>query len=225
MPGYVERALQRFQHTVPAPNEHSPQAWNQPQYGDKIQYSADPDETPCLEATNTRHAQEILSTFLFYARAVDLTMLKAIGSLATQQAQPSKATMKGIVKVLSYAAAHPDAQIQHRASNMVLWIDSNASNLSEAKSRSTSAGYHFLSDRPADPARPPQPNNIEPMHNAPVYVVCDIMKEVVSAASEAELAGLFDIGKEACPIRTCLAELGHPQPPTPMKTDNTTAER
>jgi hypothetical protein len=61
------------------------------------------------------------------------------------------------------------------------------------------------------------------MHNAPVFVMCNILKEVVSAASEAELAGLFHNGKEACPIRTCLEELGHPQPPTPMKTDNTTA--
>jgi hypothetical protein len=50
------------------------------------------------------------------------------------------------------------------------------------------------------------------------------MKEVVSVASEAELAGLFHNGKEACPIRTCIAEVGHPQPPTPLKTDNTTAE-
>ena len=62
------------------------------------------------------------------------------------------------------------------------------------------------------------------MHNAPIYVMCNILKEVVSAASEAELAGLFHNGKEACAIRICLAELGHPQPPTPMKTDNTTAE-
>jgi hypothetical protein len=36
------------------------------------------------------------------------------------------------------------------------------------------------------------------MHNAPVYVMlCNIMKEVVSAASDAELARLFHNGKEA----------------------------
>jgi hypothetical protein len=36
--------------------------------------------------------------------------------------------------------------------------------------------------------------------------------------------GFFDNGKDACPIQMCLEEFGHPQPPTPLKTDNTTAE-
>jgi hypothetical protein len=49
------------------------------------------------------------------------------------------------------------------------------------------------------------------------------MHEIVSSAAEAELGGLFHNGKDGCPIHTCLEELGHPQPPTPIKTDNTTA--
>lgn len=49
------------------------------------------------------------------------------------------------------------------------------------------------------------------------------MKEIVSSAAEAELAALFYNGKEACALRTTLEELGHPQPPTPIQTDNSTA--
>jgi hypothetical protein len=49
------------------------------------------------------------------------------------------------------------------------------------------------------------------------------LKEVLSSASESELAALFHNGKEACPLRICLEELGHPQPPTPIQTDNSTA--
>jgi hypothetical protein len=224
MPGYVARALQRFQHHAPIRTEHSPHAWNQPQYGAKVQFSADPDTTPFLDAADKKLVQEVLGTFLYFARAVDVTMLKAIGTIATQQATPTKATMTAITKLLNYAASHPDAELLYRASDMVLWIDSDAGYLSETKSRSTCARYHFLSDRPTDPSTPPQPNDAEPLHNAPVYVMCNIMNEVVSAASEAELAGLFHNGKEACLIRICLSELGHPQPPTPLKTDNTTAE-
>ena len=37
------------------------------------------------------------------------------------------------------------------------------------------------------------------------------------------LGALFHNAKEACLIRTSLEERGHPQPPTPMKTDNSTA--
>jgi hypothetical protein len=224
MPGYVERALQRFQHNPPKRHEPSPHDWNQPQYGAKVQYTNAPDVTPFLDAANKTHVQMVLGTLLFYARAVDLTMLKAIGTLSTQQSNPTEGTMNGITKLLNYAASNPNAEVRYYASDMVLWIDSDAIYLSETKARSTCAGYHFLSDRPSNPATPPQPHDAEPMHNAPVYVMCNIMKEIVSAASEAELAGLFHNGKEACPIRICLEELGHPQPPTPLKTDNTTAE-
>jgi hypothetical protein len=54
-------------------------------------------------------------------------------------------------------------------------------------------------------------------------VLCQILKEIVASASEAELAALFHNCREACPLRTTLEELKHPQPATPVKTDNTTA--
>ena len=50
-----------------------------------------------------------------------------------------------------------------------------------------------------------------------------ILKEVLSSAAEAECAGLFHNAKEAVPERITLQELGHPQPPTPIVTDNSTA--
>ena len=49
------------------------------------------------------------------------------------------------------------------------------------------------------------------------------MREVLSSAAEAELGALFHNGKEACPLRIALEEMGHPQPATPMATDNYTA--
>jgi hypothetical protein len=45
----------------------------------------------------------------------------------------------------------------------------------------------------------------------------------MSSAAESETGGVYLNGKEAIPIRTTAIELGHPQPPTPIKTDNTTA--
>jgi hypothetical protein len=100
---------------------------------------------------------------------LDVTLLTAIGTLVTQRANPTETTMEGIVELLNYAALHSDAKLQFNASNMVLWIlDSDASNLSaESKSRSTCVVYHFLSDKPLDPSKPPQPNDAKPMHNAP----------------------------------------------------------
>ena len=40
---------------------------------------------------------------------------------------------------------------------------------------------------------------------------------------EAEVAATYLTAKEAVPIWIALEEIGHPQPPTPMKVDNSTA--
>jgi hypothetical protein len=45
----------------------------------------------------------------------------------------------------------------------------------------------------------------------------------MSLAAEAEIGAVFINAKEGAVLRTTLEELGHPQPPKPLKTDNTTA--
>jgi hypothetical protein len=223
IPGYIERALQRFAHPQPTRPQHSPHAWQKPIFGASTQYAPAPDTTPALDAADTKRVQEILGTLLFYARAVDSTMLTAIGTLATQQAHGTQATMEAITQLLNYCATHPDAKVRFIASDMVLHIESDASYLSVAKSRSRAAGYHFLSSAPKDPTKPPTPDDPPVPSNGAINVLCQIMREVVSSAAEAELGGVFHNAKEACPLRTCLEELGHPQPPTPIQTDNSTA--
>ena len=46
----------------------------------------------------------------------------------------------------------------------------------------------------------------------------------MSSAAEAELGALYINAREAVYIRRILEEMGHPQPPTPIQTDNSTAE-
>jgi hypothetical protein len=58
-------------------------------------------------------------------------MLTALGSLATQQANPTKNTMAKVTQFLDYAATHPDAIVTYHVSDMVLAGHSNASYLSE----------------------------------------------------------------------------------------------
>ena len=45
----------------------------------------------------------------------------------------------------------------------------------------------------------------------------------MASAAESEVGALFLNGQEAIFLRNTLIELGHPQPPTPLQTDNTTA--
>jgi hypothetical protein len=223
MPGYVARALKRFQHPEPTRPQHAPHAWQKPNYGAKTQYATPNDTTPFLDVKDTKRVQEVLGTFLYYARAVDSTMLVAIGEITTQQAKGTQATMQSITQLLNYCATHPAASIRYIASDMCLHIDSDASYLSVSKARSRVAGFHYLSSKPRDPNKAPSSTDPPPPANGAILTPCHIMREVVSSAAEAELGGLFYNGKEACPIRITLEELGYPQPPTVIVTDNSTA--
>jgi hypothetical protein len=147
-------------------------------------------------------------------------MLPALGTLATQQATTTAATLTAITHLLNYCATHPEATLRYTASDMILHVESNASYLSGTRVRSRAAGIHFLSCKPVSP--PSLTTSIPPLNGA-IYVHCQILKEVVSSAAEAELAALFHNGKEAYAIRTILVELGHPQPSTRIVTDNSTA--
>jgi hypothetical protein len=107
MPGYIARALQCFSHPTPSKPQHSPHAWQKPTYGTKVQYAPDPDTSPALNAADIKRVQEVLGTLFYYARAVDSTMLTAIGSIATQQTNGTHAShaqsRHPTLKLLRYA--------------------------------------------------------------------------------------------------------------------------
>ena len=45
----------------------------------------------------------------------------------------------------------------------------------------------------------------------------------MASAAEAETGAISLNGHQAVPIRTALVEMGHPRPPTPIKTDSATS--
>ena len=104
MPGHVERALQRFEHPTPSRLQHAPHPWDAPVCGAKTQLAPAPDTSDTLSNGERQRTQQTLGTFLFHARAVDMCMLQAIGSIATKQAQPTVGTMNKITWLLNYAA-------------------------------------------------------------------------------------------------------------------------
>ena len=101
---------------------------------------------------------------------------------------------------------------------MVLHVDSDAAYLVQDNARSRIAGYYILSTYP-----PPPPAIPQPAPNAPILVECKTLRTVVASAAEAETGGLFHNGQTIIHIRRLLEALGHSQPPTPLKTDNSTS--
>ena len=148
-------------------------------------------------------------------------MLVALGSIAASQAKATSKTYNATVWLLNYAVSNPDAVIRYKKSNMILHIHSDASFLSEPKARSRAGGHYFLSSLSASPNNPPtQP----PPLNGPLFTISRILRNVMGSTAEAKIGAAYVNGQEAIPIRTTLEELGHPQPPTPMQVDNSTAE-
>ena len=85
--------------------------------------------------------------------------------------------------------------------------------LSKPKARSRAGGHLFLSS-----------DTQVPENNGAVLKIAHIIKHVMTLATEAELAALYIMAREAVYIRIILEEMGHKQPPTPLQTDNSMAD-
>ena len=78
------------------------------------------DVSPPLSIANKIIVQEVTGTFMYYSRAVNPTMLTALGSITAQQEKPMEHTMQKVKQFLEYAATHPDTIITYHASDIVL---------------------------------------------------------------------------------------------------------
>jgi hypothetical protein len=104
MLNYIPEALIRFQHVPPTKPQHQPYPHVKPTYSATKQYGETIDTSPPLSKENKKYVQELVGTFLYYAQCVDSTMLTALGSIAIQQANPTKNTMIKVKQFLDYAS-------------------------------------------------------------------------------------------------------------------------
>jgi hypothetical protein len=140
-------------------------------------------------------------------------MLAALGSIAApQQANLTKNMMKKVRQFLNYASTHPDAFVRYHVSDMVLPGHSDALYLSKSKAHSRAGGHFFMSN-----------NTAKPPNNGAILTISQIIKAVMSLVAEAKVGALYINCREAIPACHTLGFMGHPQPPTPMQMDNTTA--
>jgi hypothetical protein len=213
MPNYVADALNHFQHVAPKQSLHAPSIWAPQQYGTKVQLTSPTNESPKHTAQETKLLQLVIGKILYSALAIDPTMLHILSNLAASQTHGTQATTIQMVHFLIYCATYPDAKLCYRASDMILHVYSDASYLTEPEACSRAGGHHFLGNLPGKTG----------ILNGPILNLSKVLKGVMSSAAVAEIGALYLNAKEATVIRTTLAEMGHPQPATPMETDNSTA--
>ena len=142
-----------------------------------------------LSPPEIKRVQEIVGTFLWYARCVDGTMLGAINRIGSRQAAATQDVLDAAHNFLDYAATWPDAVIRYKASDMILRVDGDASYLTEQHTSSRGAGHFILGT--ADTL----------FRNHTIENMSAIIPTVVASASEAEYATCFMVGQIAYGIR------------------------
>jgi len=213
MPGYVQQALNKYDPRRLLPECNSPMLFVQPIYGSKQTLQATVDEsTAIVDPDRIRRIQQIIGAFMYYSRAVDPSMLPAVCKLSSRQSNPTIDVELAANRLLGYAKRYPAAQTVIKKCDMVLTGHSDASYLSETKARSRAGGILYLT------------NKIDnKVVNGSIFCMSTIIPVTVSSAAEAEYGALFMLGKEAEPLRNTLQDLGYPQPPTKIVSDNSCA--
>ncbi len=95
MPGYIPAALHKFQHPTPLRPQNSPHHWARPNYGVPTQLTRPADESRPLPPDSIQRLQQIIGTLLYYVRAVDPTLLVALGTLGSAQASQGHRSHRG----------------------------------------------------------------------------------------------------------------------------------
>ena len=117
--------------------------------------------------------------FLYYARAVEPTMMMALNLLSVVHTKPTVKTAKQVTQILNYSTTHPDVLTEYKRTGMMLHIYLDASYISEPEARSRADRYFFLGPKFNTPIKsmPPQ--------NGPLHVECRIMRNVMTSATKA----------------------------------------
>ena len=69
------------------------------------------DDSPQFLKERMKRIQQIVGYFLYYGWVIDITIIKTLNILVTQQSAPTENTDQDVKHFLDYYATHPDAKI------------------------------------------------------------------------------------------------------------------
>ena len=127
---------------------------------------------------------------------MDNKLLVSISSIESQQASTNECTNEAVNKILNYSAIYPAGGILYCSSDMVLCANSDTVFHNKSKGNSRSGAHIFLSE-----------NNPMIRWNGLVLTLAQIIKFVMSSASEAELGAIFSTAREIAATRNTLEEM------------------
>ena len=138
-------------------------------------------------------------------------MLPTLNDIMSEKSHPTEKTSARSQQLIDYAATYPDAFVRFYASDTILHIDTDTAHLVLPKAHSCLAEYVYIGNATK-----------EKVLNGAILIECKTIKHVVASAAEAETCDAFYNAQTAVPLRAILQVMDHPQPPTPIKIDNST---
>jgi hypothetical protein len=198
MPGYINAALQKYQHPAPACAEHAPHTWDKPVYGAKTQYIEEADDITSLSPKDVNCLQQLGGKIFYYARALDPTLNMQVNVLASEQTRAPSETSDTILKFLNYCTANPEATLHYHPSYMIVNIHSDASQLSEREANIISGGFFYMGSNT---------DKTNKLTNGAILIISTVLKNIMSSVAEAEIGTVFLNAKEKTLLRITLEEL------------------
>jgi hypothetical protein len=78
MPTYIKKKLQEYGHIIPTCLHSCPYHPEPRKFGTEVQAPLPPNDTHPLNAMGIKQVQQIVGSFLYYALAVDMTVLMGL---------------------------------------------------------------------------------------------------------------------------------------------------
>ena len=207
MPEAIEKIRQRFAPELTR-GAASPAIYIPPRYGAAAQ-QVPHEVSPALSPERKLWLQQLVGCVLYYARAVDYTMLPAVCAISSDQAHATEATLSAAYRLLAYAISYPDNCLRLYSCDMIVHLQADGSFHSRSNGRSVAGGFGFFGNRDC----PMQINGAVQAHST-------VIDCVVASIGECEYASTFMEARAGEWIRTIGGALGYPQPATALFCDN-----
>ena len=221
MPGYITRMFDELNLPGPANGQRvkSPLTYTPPSYKGGPQWEFT-DDSPPATPSDRKLIERVVGKTLFLSIMVCPIIQCAVNRLASQQSNPTTSTLADCHRLLSFLRTFPNPTITYHASDMQLYIHSDASHHSEHASRSRAGGF-FTLGKPVYEGINSHSRTAPSWVNGSVATISKIIPTVCAAASESEYAALYLNCQFGEGLRQTLQDLGHPQlQPTPVTYDN-----
>ncbi len=183
MSGYIKKKIQEYKQVQSKCTQTCPYLPAPKQFGTEAQAPLPPNVSPHLTNEGIHRVQRIMGSILYYACAVDMTVLMALSMVVSEQTAATEKTLGRCTQLLDYLASNSDAKVQYYASDMVMNIHLYASYLSESKAGSYTCGHFFMGWIP----KSGEPIKLKGAFDVDLL----ILRFVVASTAKVELGALF----------------------------------